>query len=394
MSLSLDDLAFLSTSAGQQLLIHLAQVDLSDKNTLHLLTTLRKTYTGTQASAALEMARLRQKAVTKFGEQAQHFFFTREALEQASSPAIRHYRAECLGAVDLVDACCGIGSDSLAFAQTGARVTGVDTDEVRAVIAQHNAGVVGLQIRVLVADVTNGLPDSKVVFFDPARRGQRGNRLFDVEQYQPPLSTIRQWKQRQVIVKLSPGVDLAQLENYSGQIEFISEDGDLKEAVLWHNAEPMLQATLIANGGMFHWTRPRTINFDFEPDELLSEPHAWLVEPDPALIRARLVQDAAHTFGGQLLDNSIAYFTMPTKPDSVWLRAWQILDWMPFNLKHLRTYLRERHVGRVTVKKRGTAVTPEALIPQLKLAGSEERVLVLTRLRGQQIVMICAPYDG
>ncbi len=63
---------------------------------------------------------------------------------------------------------------------------------------------------------------------------------------------------------------------------------------------------------------------------------------------------------------------------------------MPFNLKKLRAYLREHHVGRVTVKKRGTAVTPESLIPQLKLKGDVSRTIVLTRFQGAQIVLICA----
>ena len=44
-------------------------------------------------------------------------------------------------------------------------------------------------------------------------------------------------------------------------------------------------------------------------------------------------------------------------------------------------------------KKRGTAVTPDTLIPQLKLKGSESRTLVLTRYQGQQIVMICEDYQ-
>ena len=38
---------------------------------------------------------------------------------------------------------------------------------------------------------------------------------------------------------------------------------------------------------------------------------------------------------------------------------------MPFNVKKLRAYLREHGVGQVTVKKRGTAVTPETLIAKL-----------------------------
>jgi hypothetical protein len=56
--------------------------------------------------------------------------------------------------------------------------------------------------------------------------------------------------------------------------------------------------------------------------------------------------------------------------------------------------LREHSVGTVTVKKRGSAVTPEVLIPQLKLKGDQSRTLVLTRCQGQQIVMICQDYSA
>jgi hypothetical protein len=65
---------------------------------------------------------------------------------------------------------------------------------------------------------------------------------------------------------------------------------------------------------------------------------------------------------------------------------------MPFNLKRLKAYLRENSVGRVTVKKRGHAMTPEQLQAALKLNGrGEERIVVLTRVKGEPAILICAP---
>ena len=52
--------------------------------------------------------------------------------------------------------------------------------------------------------------------------------------------------------------------------------------------------------------------------------------------------------------------------------AYRVLDTMPFGLKRLRTYLRERDVGRLTIKKRGTAVVPEQLRRQLDLRGQRD----------------------
>jgi hypothetical protein len=43
------------------------------------------------------------------------------------------------------------------------------------------------------------------------------------------------------------------------------------------------------------------------------------------------------------------------------------------------------------VKKRGTAVEPDTLRRQLKLTGSREVTVVLTRSAGRQIALIVAP---
>lgn len=389
MTIALSDIQFLASDTGARLLERLAAEDLSEAATLRLITNLRKDYTANQASAAVEMARLRIKAADKFGADASVMFFTRDALEQASDPLIRHYRASQITAPHLIDACCGIGADSLSLAASGSDVTGIDLDAVRIEIARFNASVLGINAVFQIGDVCSGLPDADAVFFDPARRDEQGRRIYDVEHYLPPLHTIKAWSHPQIIVKLSPGVDLAQLEPYSGRVEFISVNGDLKEAVLWRDAgSTVLTATLLINDQVHKWESPASDVLD----KPLSEPRGWLVEPDPALLRAGLVQNVAAHFDGNLLDETIAYFTTDQQPDSPWLRAWPILDWMPFNLKYLKAYLREHHVGHVTVKKRGTAVTPETLIPQLKLKGDESRTLILTRCQGRQIVMICADW--
>jgi SAM-dependent methyltransferase len=313
-------------------------------------------------------------------------FFTREALEQASDAQIRQYRSRSVKQQRIVDVCCSIGSDALAFAASGNDVLGIDIDPLRVEMARLNAAALGVEARFEVGDARDPLPESDAIFFDPARRTAEGRRIFDVEQYEPPLSLVKQWQVSKIMVKLSPGVSIEQLEPYGGTIEFISVEGDLKEAVLhlphWEAAGAV--ATLLENGSVLQWSRGRDVD-----EVALSAPRRWLIEPDPALIRAGLVTQAARQWNGAQLDETTAYITADEAPSTPWARSWSILDWMPFNLKKLRAYLRERKVGQVTVKKRGTAVTPEVLIPQLKLKGEESRTLALTRLRGEQIVIIC-----
>jgi len=392
--LTRDSLTFLQSPRGASLLNDLAGEDLDDAHTLPLLTRLRSEYSPDQAAAALTMARLRHRAAAKFGDDARRMLFTDDALQQASHPAVRRYRAGDFAGLRVIDAGCGIGADSLAFARAGAHVLGLDIDPLRVALAQHNAAVLGLddRARFQVADVREGLPAGyDAVFFDPARRDDRGRRLHDVQQYIPPLSLVHEWQHiPRISVKLSPAVDRAQVAAYGGRLAFISVAGDLKEAVL-HLGDAVaggMQATRINDAGIHHMQRPPD---DPEPEVAIAAPGGWLLEPDPAILRAGLVRHLAADLGATLLDPTIAYLTADQRPASVWVRAWQILDWLPFHLKKLRAYLRQHDVGSVTIKKRGFPMTPEALNARLKLKhGTQSRTLALTRYDGQPVVIICA----
>lgn len=386
MTITLNDLDLLGSVEGQQLLENLEDADLSENNSLSLVTRLRKEHPSELVSAALTMARLRQKAAAKFGNAARKLYFTEDALQQASDPLVRHYRAKNLTGLRVLDVCCGIGTDSLTFAEHGASVIGLDSDPVRIAIAQHNAAVLGMDVQFVVQDVReSAFSGYDRIFYDPARRDSQGKRIYDVERYIPPLSLLKQWQAEQITVKLSPGVDLAQVQPYNPGVEFISVNGDLKEAVLHIGADfNDTRAVLLDGEVIFHWQRDAE-----EPDVPLAAPHGWLCEPDASILRAGLVRDVVAAFEGTMLDETIAYFCTDYFSYSPWLRSWRVLDWMPFHLKKLRAYLRERNVGSVTVKKRGFAMTPEQIIPRLKLKGDESRLLVFTRHQGQPVVIIC-----
>ena len=387
MALTLADIEFLRSDRASAILAARADADLSDANTLPLISSLRKSLTPREASAILQTLRLRAKAVVKFPQQAGAMLFTDEGLQQASHPCARHYRARLIESEAVLDLCCGLGADTLAFAGAGINALGVDIDPVRIAIAQHNADVMGLSARFEVADVSEASPDADgCVFYDPGRRDARGRRIRDVEGYQPPLSLIKRWRAREMIIKLSPAVDLRQLHGYGGRVEFISVDGRLTEALLWlHRPTARPFATKLADGAAFHLYPRDGLLADISP------PKRWLFEPDAAVLRAGLVQQLAHDLNATMLDDNIAYLSLNDRVETPWGRYGEVLDWLPFQLKRLRRYLVERDVGRVTVKKRGFPLAPEELIGRLRLKpGGASRVLVMTRYRNKPIAIICS----
>ena len=169
----------------------------------------------------------------------------------------------------------------------------------------------------------------------------------------------------------------------AAEAEWVSERGDVLECALW--CGPLAtgvrrRATLLPSGA--------TLTGDGTRRGTAGPVGRYLLEPDGAVIRAGLVAEAADLVGGRLLDPTIAYVTTDAAPDTPFGTAYEVTDVLPFGLKTLRDLLRARGVGRLTVKKRGTAVEPETLRRQLRLSGDQEATVVLTRIAGAHSVLL------
>jgi SAM-dependent methyltransferase len=393
-----DTLAYLQSAAGQALLAELATHNLTEADQLRELTRLRRHYPADVARAAVEQTLLRQRARAKF-PQADQMFFTREALEQASSAAVAAHRARRFADyAHVADLGCGIGGDALALAAAGQQVTAVDRDDIRLALARANAAALGLTARMtfVQADLLVAPPPpADALFCDPGRRSG-GRRRFRVEQYEPPLAHVLGWRAQTpaLAVKLAPGVDLAELAALDDcEVEFVSLNGELKEAVLWCGplATTTRRATLLQSATSAA-SETSSVTLTAEPSHgptPLSPPDALLYEPDPAVLRAGLVGTLAARLGAAQLDPEIAYLTAPELQPTPFARAWRIREWLPFNLKRLRARLRALDAGPVTVKKRGSPLDTDALAKQLSGQGSHSLVVVLTRVEGRPAALIC-----
>lgn len=394
-----DDLRFLLSPAGQAVLAELAADPPTPDTQLAFAARLRERLGPDAAQAALETALLRQRAARKFSR-ATAMYFSRDGLEQATAEPVAAHRAgryAAAGVVTVADLGCGIGGDALALAGAGARVIAVDLNPLHAALTQANAAVHGLAERVLpvVADLTECPPMAvDTFFFDPARRTESGphaapsRRLWSVDDYQPPLSLLAEWRTRvpNGAVKVGPGIAYEELPAET-EAEFVSLEGEVKEAVLWFGAlrtAAARRATVLPAGATLS---------DSDGDDVapVSPPLAYLYEPDGAVIRAHLVGQLAGQLGAAQIDPRIAYLTAGTVQPTPFARAFAIRDHFPFQLKRLRAYLRARDVGQVTIKKRGSPLDPDGLRQALHLRGAQQATLFLTQVAGRHTVLIGEP---
>jgi hypothetical protein len=383
---------------GQRCLEEAVALNPQEKDFLQHFEALSRKYPRDLARAALETAILREEASGKFPF-AERMYLTRDALEQASNWEVSIYRCKRFQPFEqVVDLGCSIGGDTLALSRVTS-VVGIDIDQLRLAMARSNARAIYPQssISYFQADVAKHLPVSPHLnlglFFDPSRRTE-GGRIYSVHDYQPPLGIINTWlaEYPAIGVKISPGVDLDELRSFEAELEFISLRGELKEAVLWFGSLKTTQRRATVLPG------PYTLEEDFVYSEEedrerlpLVKPCKYLYEPDPSILRSKLVSKLGEIIGAAQLDHDIAYLTADSFVETPFARDWQVEDWFPFGLKRLRAVLRERGVGKVVVKKRGSPIQPEDLIRDLRLKGDQERVIFLTHLRGKPIVVVCLP---
>ncbi|HEX6876109.1 MAG TPA: class I SAM-dependent methyltransferase [Nocardioidaceae bacterium] len=389
--MDLESFRWLLTDEGRALLTRTADVyDGQPGQALEAAAFLRRDASPEHVAAAMTQVELRRRARDKFGDLADSMYFTPDGLEQATRLRVATHRAARVAAAapaSVLDVGCGVGGDLVAFARAGLTVAGIDRDPLRVAVAAANLEALGLGGAVQVADVEAlDVSGFGVVFADPARRTDRG-RVFDVEAYAPPWSFVERLLQRPSVVKVAPGIP-HDLVPEGVEAEWVSDEGDLKEAALWSRqlATVRRRATVIRPTGL------ATLTDEDDPGERsVREPQRFLYEPDDAVIRAGLVTAVAAGVHGGLVDEHIAYVTSEEPFRTPFARTYEVLETLPYKEKQLKAALRARGIGRLTIKKRGVDVVPEDLRRRLSLHGEQDATLILTRVAGKGTALLVRP---
>jgi hypothetical protein len=373
----------LLSARGQELLARLAADDITPD--LALGTRLRREYPADLVAAALAQHELRLAARAKFSR-AMRMLFTRAGLEQSSAERIGRHRARRYEGKKLVaDLCCGIGGDLVTLPAALA----VDRDEVHARLARFNASIYLTTVQAAVADVRDlRLNTLGAVFIDPARRtggasgpGRRAGRTGTSE---PPL----EWCFEIPVpagIKAAPGVDLGVVPP-GWEAEFVADRRDLKEATLWSPAfaTAARRATVLTSDGGEATLLPSP--GDAVP---VAAPGEYLLDPNPAVTRAGLVEELARSADGWKIDDQIAFIAADHAVHTPFARTLRVLDSAPWNEKDFARRLRALGIGAADIRRRGLAGDVDQIRRRLRLDGPRQGLVVLTRVSDKPWGLIC-----
>jgi hypothetical protein len=398
------NLDLLLSPAGAAVLDRLAGTELTAGVELRLAETLRREFPAELVTAALAQYELRQRARAKF-TRAESMWLTRDGLEQASSePIARHRATRYAGARRVADLCCGIGGDLVALAGVGAyasaetaatadtaaaavELVAVDRDPLHLRMAALNAAAYGFGDAVAgqLGDVRDAdLAGVDAVFVDPARRS--GGRRLRTGDSEPPLAWCVALAERiaRVAIKAAPGLDRATVPT-GWEVEFVADGRDLKEAVLW---SPALSGPGIGSRATVLPAGDQLLPAPGDPVPCRL-PGEYLLDPNPAVTRAGLVEELARELGAWKIDPRIAFLSAETPPRTPFGRTLRVLDSGPWREKDLIARLRRHDVGALDIRRRGLAGDVDVLRRKLRTTGSTPATLVMTRVDDQPWALIC-----
>ncbi len=346
---------------------------------------IERAFAADEARAALAQDDLRARAAAKT-PLADLLLFTKDALEQATPSEVAKERAErfaFLPATETVaDLGAGIGLDAIALARAGHRVVAVERDPTRATCLRHNVAAAGVGDRVEIreGDFVRDPPAAGAAFLDPDRR-PGGKRTRDLAAFQPPPAAWRALaaRYRHLLVKLPPSIAPEALADEwpDRHLEWVSLRGEMKEARAGTGAlegVPPRRALLLPSraavegrGGAWPPSRAPQVG-----DALL--------DPDPAVVVAGLVGDAA---GARFapIHPRIAYLlgTLGDARDAPWADVLRVDAVLGASPRALQAWLDAEGIGSLEIRSRGVADPPDAWRKRLRPRGTRAGTLVLTR---------------
>ena len=308
---------------------------------------------------------LRDKAKERFVD-VENMWFGREALEQATHPAVAAYHASKFPAgKNVVDLTCGIGADLKAIAERGPAV-GVELEPIRAACAAHNVP----SAQIVIADAFNWWANqADYAIADPARRID-GRRSVRFEDFSPdPIRLAEMMRPLKLgLVKLSPMCSDDDLDRLNAGIEFVSYRRECREALanLGTEADQGNWAVHLESGDRL----PAGLEPIHAP-----EPLRFLYDCDPAAIRAH----ALDAFGFQALGDHPGYLTSNTELNSPWLRRYEVLYAGKGDLKSTRAAARKLGLRAFELKQRGAGLEPAPILRALDV-GSDPVSFVAYRV--------------
>lgn len=290
----------------------------------------------------------------------------------------------------VLDMTCGMGTDLRVLSEAlGCKATGIDLNPEVAATTAYNLKEED-DIEILCADSVEWLKNYEgerfdLIFIDPARRGERGERVYNIHHCQPDVASmlpLLHEKSRFVMIKLSPMLDVTQtLRDLppTTELHVIDEEGECREmlCVLDMGKSDDVPPIVIVHSGdsemAFTLGEERAHKPHFGPGRA----GEWMFEPSPAAMKAKPFGILCANYQLEKLhpDTHLFISAMPVVGlPGKWYEIAEVYDFSSSTLKNIA-----KNIGSADVSVRNFPMKAEELQKRMKLkSGPRLRIMGAT----------------
>ncbi|MBQ8437934.1 MAG: methyltransferase domain-containing protein [Alistipes sp.] len=307
------------------------------------------------------------------------------AFEQSSSEECA--AAKRMRGSRLLDLTCGLGMDAVAMAEHFERVVAVERDEVLADVVRENLHRMGVEnVEVVTASAEEYVSSCEEhfdwVYADPDRRTAEGKRVVRLEDCSPDMVALYPALGRiteRVAIKNSPLFDVEEAFRLFGDctVEVLSLAGECKEVNIYIDGQGARLAAEAVGRERVEYAREEVVDSPCE-GEFEAEEYRYLIVPDVALQKARLVQHALRGKADVWSNNSFGFAR--EKVEGILGRVEEIERIEKFDPKALKREL--RGVG-VDILVREFPMSVDQVRQRTGMRSGAQRRIALTRIKGQ-----------
>lgn len=307
------------------------------------------------------------------------------AFEQSSSEECA--AAKRIEGDSLLDLTCGLGMDAAAMASRFRRVVALERDEVLAAVTRENMRRMGIEnVEVVNASAEEYLASTAErfdwVYADPDRRTAEGQRVFRLEECSPNMLALMPQIERltsRVAIKNSPLFDVEEAFRLfpRASVEVVSLGDECKEVMIYlDGGTPTLSALAIGRGRVD--IQRDALADVIPPQEFAAEEYRYLVIPDVALQKARIVAQALQGKADVWSNNSFGFAR--ELPEGVVGRIEPIERIEPFDVKSLKRELKGKGVDIIL---RDFPMGVDELRKRCAAHSGNSKKIALTRIGGK-----------
>ncbi|MFT5512084.1 MAG: 16S rRNA G966 N2-methylase RsmD [Bacteroidia bacterium] len=305
---------------------------------------------------------------------------------QCSHWKIAEFKSSLFNGNYLLDLTGGLGVDSYYFSQSFKHIVSLEKDTETHQFAVHNGLKLGISNTAFINASLEDFAFERqydLIYLDPDRRVLEKRLLGDFESYSPNIVQGQdKWLQHanNLLIKLSPMVDLTQIENTFRNLKatyVIGYKNEVKEILIHLVKNEFHSATRYAVDISADKTTEFTVD-ERVPNLSPNSDGSFLLEPSKSLIKSGLAHSYCAEQGLHPIHPNGLYYLSDSIYEGFMGRQFRVLEKLPCNWKIIKKYIKSNKLKSIQITQRQFYEDVKSIRKKLKITEGGDTFLQFT----------------